>query len=126
MSTAARKPFRIETMMYGERAASAPDEGAAQRHAQLMAEISRLRDLIRPAAEISTEAIESFRRELGEAQKLKTELDTIREAIQRTKQEIATLHPARPGASSAGKRSRRTSTRPSRRRTASSASGPRS
>lgn len=96
MKSAARKPFRIETMMYGDRVAApvaGPDDGGAtKRHAELMAEIARLRDLIRPAAEISTEAIESFRRELGEAQKLKAELDTIREAIQRTKQEIASLH----------------------------------
>jgi chemotaxis protein CheZ len=57
-----------------------------------MAEIARLRALIKPAAEISNDAIETFRKELSEAAKLKSELDSIREAIQRTKEEIATLH----------------------------------
>src|SRR5262245_43143535 len=96
MKSAARKPFRIEAMMYGDRkpasAMPADDGASAHRHSQLMSELGRLRELIKPAAEISTDAIESFRRELGEAQKLKSELDSIREAIQRTKQEIATLH----------------------------------
>ncbi len=91
---AARKPFRIETMMRGDTPAMpvSHDPAAAHRHAELMAEIARLKALVKPAAEISGDAIEAFRRELGEATKLKTELDSIREAIQRTKQEIATLH----------------------------------
>lgn len=91
---AARKPYRIETMMRGDVPvmSAAHDPDAAHRHAELMSEMAKLKALIKPAAEISGEAIEAFRRELGEAHKLKTELDSIREAIQRTKQEIATLH----------------------------------
>lgn len=88
-----RKPFRAEALMRGE-APPLPlfDTGAADRHAELLAEIARLRALIKPAAEISNEAIDTFRRELAEASKLKSEMDSIKEAIMRTKQEIATLH----------------------------------
>jgi chemotaxis protein CheZ len=88
-----RKPFRAEALMRGE-APPLPlfDTGAADRHAELLAEIARLRALIKPAAEISNEAIDTFRRELGDAAKLKSEMDSIKEAILRTKQEIATLH----------------------------------
>jgi chemotaxis protein CheZ len=90
----AYKPFRIEAMLRGDAAPapSVPDGSSAHRHAELMAELGKLRAIVKPAVEISSEAIETFRRELSEASKLKDELDTIREAIQRTKQEIATLH----------------------------------
>jgi len=87
----ARKPFRIETMMRGANPAQA-DAGAHQRHAEVMSEFARLRSMIKPAAEISAETIELFKKELNEAAKLKVELDSIHDAIQRTKREIATLH----------------------------------
>src|SRR5262245_31410802 len=94
----AHKPYRIETLMHGDKppVARRPVEdtggGAGSRHAELMAEFAKLRALMKPAAEISTETIETFRREIAEATKLKSEMDLIREAIQNTKQEIATLH----------------------------------
>lgn len=88
----ARKPFRIETMLRGDAPPPSAGNDTAERHAELLAEFARLRAIIKPAAEISQDAIETFRRELSEASKLKGELDSIREAIQRTKQEIATLH----------------------------------
>ena len=87
-----RKPFRAAALLHGEAPSALLDTGAADRHAELLAEIARLRALIKPAAEISNEAIDTFRRELGEAAKLKSEMDSIKEAIARTKQEIATLH----------------------------------
>src|SRR5687768_1058343 len=91
----AQKPFRIETLMHGDRpvpVAVPRAENTDVRHAELMAEFAKLRTLIKPAAEISSDVIETFRKELGEAAKMKAEMDSIREAIQRTKQEIATLH----------------------------------
>jgi chemotaxis protein CheZ len=94
--TQARKPFRIETMLRAERPAEAANEAddrrAAERHAQLLGELQQLRTIIRPAAEISTEAVTALRREMGEAKQMKAELDSIQEAIKRTKHEIATLH----------------------------------
>jgi chemotaxis protein CheZ len=90
----AQKPYRIETLMHGDRSQPArkPLDETGSRHAELMAEFAKLRALMKPAAEISAETIETFRREIGEAAKLKSEMDLIREAIQNTKQEIATLH----------------------------------
>lgn len=90
----AHKPYRIETLMHGDKPPpprkSVDDTGT--RHAEVMAEFAKLRALIKPAAEISAETIETFRREIAEAAKLKSEMDLIRDAIQHTKQEIATLH----------------------------------
>ncbi len=90
----AHKPFRIETLMHGDAppARQPVEDAGGRQHAELMAEFTKLRALIKPAAEISAETIESFRREVAEAAKLKAEMDLIREAIQNTKQEIATLH----------------------------------
>jgi chemotaxis protein CheZ len=89
----AHKPFRIETLLHGDNppVRSIPDD-TGTRHNEVMAEFAKLRAMIKPANEISAEAIEAFRREVHEASKLKAEMDSIREAIQRTKQEIATLH----------------------------------
>src|ERR1044071_934198 len=89
----AHKPFRIEALIRGDMPAPvATSNMGGNPHAELMAEFAKIRPLIKPAAEISQDTIETFRREFAEAAKLKTEMDSIREAIQRTKQEIATLH----------------------------------
>ena len=88
----ARKPFRIESTLRGETQPAPIGDHGAERHAQLLAEIQQVRALIRPAEEISNDAITAFRREMGEAMQMKAELDSIQEAIQRTKREIATLH----------------------------------
>jgi chemotaxis protein CheZ len=90
----AHKPYRIETLMHGNRplpSRKAVDDMGTH-HSEVMAEFAKLRAMMKPAAEISSEAIETFRREVHEASKLKAEMDSIREAIARTKQEIATLH----------------------------------
>ncbi|WP_417666582.1 protein phosphatase CheZ [Roseibium sp.] len=75
-----------------------------RRHQEVLAEIASLKALMAkgiPAegqqAAIDPEAmgqkfVEEFRKELSEAAKLKTELDSIYEAIAQTKKEIATLH----------------------------------
>ncbi len=94
MTSKARKPFRIEAMMNGDYyPAGANDHHAtALRHAEVMSEIQALRALMKPAAEISNDAITLFKKEISEAFQMKAELDAIQEAIQRTKLEIATLH----------------------------------
>jgi chemotaxis protein CheZ len=73
--------------------AGAP-EGAVSsaQHQELMAEIASIKELIRPVEDIGDQMLAKFRKELGEAAKLKTELDSIYEAIAKTKHEIATLH----------------------------------
>jgi chemotaxis protein CheZ len=51
-----------------------------------------LREIMEPTHKVSYSLLEEHRRDLQEALRLKVELDAISEAIQRTKQEIATLH----------------------------------
>jgi chemotaxis protein CheZ len=82
------KVFRVEALMR-------PGNGAAKEsrgHDEIMAELKALRTLIQPREDLAHGVIEAFRAEIGEAQKLKRELDLIYEAISKTKHEIATLH----------------------------------
>ena len=80
----AQKASPLET-----RLGSGPD-----RSDEILAELRALRTLMQPSQEINERALESFRREMQEAQKIKVELDAMYEAIRRTKHEIATLHVA--------------------------------
>ncbi|WP_338109641.1 protein phosphatase CheZ [Prosthecomicrobium hirschii] len=57
-----------------------------------MAELQAIRRIMQPTQELSEKAIEAMRKEHTEAMKLKVELDSIYEAIHKTKREIATLH----------------------------------
>jgi len=86
-----RKLFRIEALNRGTQSGSgARDFGAGFDH--IIAELKALRSLVQPREELNTRMIESYQAQITEAQKLKTELDIIQEAITRTKHEIATLH----------------------------------
>ncbi len=62
----------------------------------LMAELGKLREDLRPAQTVSIDLLEAYRREISEVMELKTELESIRNAIDETKIEIATLHVGRP------------------------------
>jgi len=82
-----RKSYRIEA-----RLDNAPyDEGSAERHTEIMNMLGTIKEMIVPAREISTSIIEEHRRDMQEALRLKVELDSIYEAIERTKREIATI-----------------------------------
>jgi chemotaxis protein CheZ len=83
-----RKSYRIEAHLS---APSAPDEGAVERHGEIMKMLEAIKESIVPAKEISTTILEEHRRDMQEALRLKVELDSIYEAIERTKREIATL-----------------------------------
>jgi len=83
-----RKSFRIED----NRSEVASDPLALQRHLEIMQALASLRELMEPTHKASHSLLEEHRRDLQEAARLKEELDAISEAIQRTKQEIATLH----------------------------------
>jgi chemotaxis protein CheZ len=67
------------------------DEGAQDRHSEIMSMLGTIKESIVPAREISTSLLEEHRRDMQEALRLKVELDSIYEAINRTKREIATL-----------------------------------
>jgi len=86
-----RKVFRIEEMQVAPVSAATEPAPFAQMHAQMRAELAKLRSLVErrstgaPASgpdQIETEGL----------RQLKDETDTIHRAISRTKQEIAALH----------------------------------
>lgn len=98
----ARKTFRVEAQ-FGRKPAGAGEgdfaweDNGDVRHQQIMEEISSLKELVQgPGAiapeEISRRVADELREEIGEAAKLKGELDAIYEAIADTKNEIAALH----------------------------------
>ncbi|QFU17665.1 protein phosphatase CheZ [Microvirga thermotolerans] len=76
-----------------EKASSIPpfDMNEVQRHAEIMEAIASLRRHVQPA-QSAEDMSEERRHDLLEVQRLKAELHAISDAIQRTKQEIATLH----------------------------------
>jgi chemotaxis protein CheZ len=106
-----RKRFRIEESQYG----ALPDNDGAQgdmahSHSEIMNELRAIRtqmaapmqsaaprvavvehDVVQEAAEARAQ-LETYRAQIGQCEKLKVELDLIHDAINRTKQEIATLH----------------------------------
>ena len=84
----APKLYRIE----GNPAAVPADGSASERHQEIMDAFAALRRLIQPATDVSQEIEDAHRGDFQEALKLKIELDEISGSIQRTKQEIATLH----------------------------------
>jgi chemotaxis protein CheZ len=67
------------------------DLDSARRHHELIAEIKALRALVEPK-EDAQRVLERYQAQLAEMHKLKSELAIIHTAINRTKQEIATLH----------------------------------
>ncbi|MCT4656828.1 MAG: protein phosphatase CheZ [Cohaesibacter sp.] len=95
----ANRPFRIEQILgdslpqqtVSSNGASSPAISSDQ-HREIMAELASLRRLIEPAQELNTNLVETYRAEMGEALKLKSEMDEIYQAIAETKREIATLH----------------------------------
>src|SRR5262245_6530340 len=98
---AQRKIFRIEQMndvaaeAAGEMTADSTEpqfvNDAERRHREVMIEIKALRLLMTPNDE-AQRVLETYQTQLAEMQKLKGELVIIHNAINRTKQEIATLH----------------------------------
>jgi chemotaxis protein CheZ len=92
---ARHKPFRVEMERAGRLGGRVNGHAHAPHHAQhdeIMTELRALRSLVKPAEQVSLQMIEGYKAQIAEAQKLKTELDLIYDAINKTKQEIATLH----------------------------------
>jgi len=87
---ARRRPFRVETMT--GRANGHSHGQAYPHHHEIMSELRALRSLVKPAEQVSLQMIEGYKAQIAEAQKLKSELDLIYDAINKTKQEIATVH----------------------------------
>ncbi len=94
---AQRKAFRIETVGRVNGRASSHMASHARifsirRHDEIMSELRALRSLVKPAEQVSTQMLDAYKAQIAEAQKLKGELDLIYDAINKTKQEIATVH----------------------------------
>lgn len=95
---AVKRSFRAESLIRMQAEELAPEVAEEQRHREVMAEIASIKKLVAGAPEmpdmksVGDHVLEEFRREMSEAAKLKAELDSIYEAIARTKKEIATLH----------------------------------
>jgi chemotaxis protein CheZ len=92
-----RKLFRVQELGNSQQpAASAIDADAALRHYEVMTELKAisagLESGVPPAAIVIEEIDESVHLQIKQVQNLKSELDLIHAAINRTKQEIATLH----------------------------------
>ena len=91
---ARRKPFRVETMdrVTGRANGHANGHAHYSQHDEIMTELRSLRALVKPAEQVSQQMIDGYKTQIAEAQKLKTELDLIYDAINKTKQEIAAVH----------------------------------
>src|SRR5262245_31345732 len=102
-----RKRFRIEEVGYDAMISSIPepvDPSPIPHHDEIMKELRAIRaqmaasrgDASDSALEARREnmqaALEAYRKQIEQCEKLKVELDLIHEAINRTKREIAVLH----------------------------------
>lgn len=88
----AKRAFRIESYGQPMQIAAPAGAGGPGSHSDIITELRELKALIRPAEEVSRQMIDAYRAEMQEAMKLKSELDQIWQAIDKTKHEIATLH----------------------------------
>lgn len=97
-----RKRFRIEEIQAGEMPALDIHDGEpAPQHHQIMSELRAIRAQMAGTPHTADNAspppephmlLETYRAQIEQCEKLKVELDLIHDAINRTKQEIATLH----------------------------------
>jgi chemotaxis protein CheZ len=61
-------------------------------HLEILEELKALRALVKPNEQLTQQMVDAYKSQIAEAQQLKSELDLIYEAINKTKHEIATLH----------------------------------
>ena len=90
---ARRKAFRVESMdRIAGRAVAHVNGQHPGHHDEIMSELRALRSLVKPQEQVTQQMIDAYKAQITEAAKLKGELDLIHDAINRTKQEIATVH----------------------------------
>ena len=89
---ARRKPFRVEMGRTEHANGHANGHAHPHHHHEIMSELRALRALVKPAEEVTAQMIDAYKAQIAEATKLKSELDLIYDAINRTKQEIAAVH----------------------------------
>lgn len=102
MTAAQRRVFRIEKnfskakngVANGAALPQADETAAEERHREVIGLLHELKNQPQPQEQISSKIIDDFKHDLHEAAKIKEELNNIHAAIERTKQEIVTLHDA--------------------------------
>ena len=95
--SAALKPYRIEALSGdGSDDGSAFFAPAGCRHTDILTEITRLRDELKPARAVTLDLVEAYRREISEVLILKGELEVVQSAINDTRREIASLRIGQP------------------------------
>ena len=98
----ANKRYRIEQSLRPDQRSpqSDPPGGHAQgtagaddnRLGEILTVVSELKRFLDPAQRLASDVIDAYRKEIGEVYQLRAELDSMKEAITSTKQEIASLH----------------------------------
>lgn len=92
MAPARNRKFRIEQVSKIGAAALENDDIETRRHRELMEAISEIGEGGGAPVEMPAEMLAKHRADLEEAQRLKSEIAEMYEAISRTKQEIASVH----------------------------------
>ena len=87
-----KKIYRVEALARPDQSGPALSDRHEDGHQEILRELAELRRIIQPTQEFSEQAIAQIRRDHEEAMKIKHELESMYEAINRTKREIATLH----------------------------------
>lgn len=92
MAARSVKQFRIEAMLDNVQGETHTEADKNLELSDILSAIHQLRDNLEPAQTLNDTVLEDFHRELQEAARMKVELDNIRNAIDDTKKEIASLH----------------------------------
>jgi chemotaxis protein CheZ len=92
--SAAVRPYRIEFNADHQDPGFAP--AACSHSSNVLAEIAKLREEMRPAKTVSVDLVEAYRREIAQVMELKNELEGMKHAIDDTRREVASLHVGRP------------------------------
>ena len=71
---------------------------AQQQHAEILANLGELKELVRPVQEVSRDMLDAYRREIMEVAKLRGEMTAISDSIEDTRRQLASMHVGAPSA----------------------------
>jgi chemotaxis protein CheZ len=89
------KRYRIEESFRTDAVTSHPssvDPVTGEHLSQILATVLQLKSFLDPAQRMATDVVDAYRREIAEVYQLRNELDAMKDAINSTKLEIASLH----------------------------------
>jgi chemotaxis protein CheZ len=101
--SALQKPYRIEAQFPNQASfvGAEPRPFAIemqQRLDTLAQDMGEIKELVRPSQEIARDVVDSYRREIIEVFKLKTEMTAISTSIEETRRQLASMHANTPRA----------------------------